>query len=344
MKNNVGGQKTNGILLSLVGEQKTNGMLLSLLKNILLKRELVLITIIVLFSLVIDFRYSTFLSMGNLKATLIGMSVDTIIAIGMCMLLITAEIDLSVGSVLALAGAITGLTLVSGWPVILSIFAGILTGLVIGFINAFVIEKLKVNFFIATLGMLGIARGITVILAEGGIAFLPSKFNWIGQTTFLSFQLPVWIMLIFIIIFGILLAKHRFFRQLYYIGGNVKAAKLSGINVTKVKFFCYILIGGLAGFAGVLNTARFGAAISTAGNDTALRVIAACVIGGCSLSGGEGSILGIFLGALFMALISSALVVANVSVYWQSIVTGLVLILAVAFDTWVRRNRMRFQI
>jgi ribose transport system permease protein len=326
-----------------VGEQKTNGKLVSILKKLLIKRELVLITIIVLFSLVLGFNYSTFLSIGNLKATLIGMSADVIIAIGMCMVLITGEIDLSVGSILSLAGAVTGLTLVSGWPVILSILAGLTTGLVIGFINALVILKLKVNSFIATLGMQQIARGITVILAEGGIAYLPSEFTWIGQTTFLGFQLPVWIMLLLIFVFGILLSKHRSFRQLYYIGGNVKAATLSGINVAKVKFFIFILIGGLAGVAGVLSTARFGSAISTAGTGAELRVIAASVIGGCSLSGGEGSILGTFFGAVFMALISSALVSANVSVYWHSIVTGLVLVLAVAFDTWVRRNRMRFQ-
>ena len=327
-----------------VVKEKTDGTLISLLKKLLIKRELALITIIIIFSLAMDFRYSTFLSMGNLKATLIGMSADTIIAIGMCMLLITREIDLSVGSTFALAGAITGLTLISGWPVPLSIFAGILTGLVVGLINAFVIEKMKVNFFIATLGMQGIARGITVILAEGGIAFLPKEFTWIGQATFLGFQLPVWIMLVFIIISAILLSKHRFFRQLYYIGGNVKSAKLSGIDVTKVKFIIYILLGGLAGFAGVLSTARFGSAISTSGYGAELRVIAACVIGGCSLSGGEGSIIGIFFGVVFMSLISSALVVANVSVYWQAIVSGLVLILAIALDTWIKKNRMRFQV
>lgn len=328
---------------NVVGD-KTNNKLLGLLRKLLVKRELALITIIVLFALAMDFRYSTFLSMGNVRATLIGMAADTIIAIGMCMLLITGEIDLSVGSTFALVGAITALTLIAGWPVPLSIFAGVLTGLVVGLINAFVIEKMKVNFFIATLGMQGIARGITVILSEGGIAFLPKEFTWLGQATFLSFQLPVWIMLVFVIISAILLSKHRFFRQLYYIGGNVKAAKLSGIDVKKVKFFIYILLGGLAGFAGILSTARFGSAISTAGMGAELRVIAACVIGGCSLSGGEGSIIGVFFGVVFMSLISSALVVANVSVYWQAIITGLVLILAIALDTWIKKNRMRFQL
>lgn len=331
------------MIKNVVGK-KNDSMLLSLLRKLLVKRELALITIIVLFALVMDFRYSTFLSMGNIRATLIGMSADTIIAIGMCMLLITGEIDLSVGSTFALAGAITALSLIAGWPVALAIFAGVITGLVVGLINAFVIEKMKVNFFIATLGMQGIARGITVILSEGGIAFLPKEFTWIGQATFLRFQLPVWIMLVFVIISAILLSKHRFFRQLYYIGGNAKAAKLSGIDVTKVKFFIYIVLGGLAGFAGVLSTARFGSAISTAGLGAELRVIAACVIGGCSLSGGEGSIIGVFFGVVFMSLISSALVVANVSVYWQAIITGLVLILAIALDTWIKKNRMRFQL
>lgn len=318
---------------------KSVGRGTSLIRKILFKRELALIAIILIFSIALGLRYNTFLSLGNLKATAIGMASDTIIAIGMCMLLITGEIDLSVGSTFALAGAVTGLTLVSGWPAGLSVLAGIGIGLIVGLVNAFVIEKLKVNFFIATLGMQGIARGVTVILAEGGIAFLPPEFTWIGQKTFLGFQFPVWIMLILVITFGVLLAKHRFFRQLYYVGGNVKAATLSGINVIKVKFFIYIVIGGLAAFSGVLSTARFGAAISTAGTGSELRVIAASVIGGCSLSGGEGSVLGVFLGTIFMSLISSALIVTNVSVYWHSIVTGFVLISAVAFDTFIRSRR-----
>lgn len=313
------------------------------IRKILLQREFVLIAIIVLFSLVFSLKFNNFLSIGNLTATLIGMSCDAIIAIGMCMLLITGEMDLSVGSVFALAGTVTGLALATEWPVPLAILAGIFIGLLIGFINAFVIDKLKVNFFIATLGMMQIVRGIAVILAEGGIAFLPIEFTRIGQNTLLGFQLPVWFMLIFLIIFGVLLAKHRFFRQLYYIGGNAKAATLSGINVSKMRFFTYTIVGGLSALAGILSTARFGAAISTAGTGAEMRVIAASVIGGCSLAGGEGSISGIFLGTVFMALISSALVTANISVYWQSIVTGLVLICAVAFDTWINHNRISFQ-
>ncbi len=312
------------------------------IRKLLFKREFALIALIILFSLALGINYDTFLTVGNLKATAIGMASDTILAIGMCMLLITGDIDLSVGSTFALAGAIAGTTLVAGWPVILCVLAAISVGLLVGLINGFVIEKLKVNFFIATLGMQGIARGVTVILAEGGIAFLPQGFTWIGQKTFLGYQLPVWIMLFLILVFGVLLAKHRYFRQLYYIGGNVKAATLSGINVTKVKFALYILMGGLAAFSGILSTARFGSAISTAGTGSELRVIAASVIGGCSLSGGEGTVLGIFLGTVFMSLISSALVVTNVSVYWHSIVTGLVLVCAVAFDTFIKNKRVSF--
>ncbi|NLG85163.1 MAG: ABC transporter permease [Firmicutes bacterium] len=303
-------------------------------------REATLSLIIIVFSLLLSIRYPNFLTLGNLKATLVGLTSDAIIAVGMCMLLITGEIDLSVGSTLALAGAVTGLTLVSNWPIILSISAGILVGVTIGLINAFVVDKLRVNFFIATLGMMQIARGIAVILAEGGIAFLPPNFTWLGQKVVFGFQLPVWFMFIIMVVFGVLLAKHRVFRQLYYIGGNRRAAALSGINISRMRILVYTLTGALAAFAGVLNTARFGSAISTAGANAEMRVIAAAVIGGCSMAGGEGTILGVFLGTIFMSLISSALVTANVSVYWHSIVTGLVLISAVAFDILVNRNRI----
>ena len=316
-------------------EQNTN-----ILGKMVRNRSFALIAIIVIFCLILALKYDTFLSIGNLRATLIGMTSDCIIAIGMCMVLIIGEIDLSVGSVFALSGAVTAIALVSGLPVFVAMILGILLGALIGFTNAVVIDKLKVNFFIATMGMMGITRGITVILAEGGISFLPAEFTWIGQRVVLGLQLPVWILAILLVVFGILLMRHRFFRQLYYIGASKKAATLSGINVSMMRFFTYILVGSLAGFAGILNAARFGAAISTSGTGMELRVIAASVIGGCSLAGGEGSVLGVFLGTVFMSLISNALVIMDVSVYWHSIVTGVVLVLAVALDAFVRDRRL----
>jgi ribose transport system permease protein len=146
-------------------------------------------------------------------------------------------------------------------------------------------------------------------------------------------------MLALVIVGDVLLRNSRFFRQSYYIGGNERAARQSGIFVDRVQIFNYCLVAVLAGFAGLLIAARFGTASVTVGNGVELRVITACIIGGASLKGGEGSVLGAFLGALFMAMLANALNLLGVDVYWQNLVTGIVLILAVVFDVLSQRRR-----
>jgi ribose transport system permease protein len=185
-----------------------------------------------------------------------------------------------------------------------------------------------------------VVRGFTLILAGGmAIIGLPESFTSFGKASILGIQYPIIITLALVILGDIFLRKTRFFRQNFYIGGNEKAALMTGIRVKNIKIFNYVLVSTLAALAGVLMSSRLAAASVNIGVGIELKVIAACVIGGASLSGGEGSIVGAFLGTLFMATIINALNILGVDVYWQNIVSGIILIGAVVLDTVMKERR-----
>jgi ribose transport system permease protein len=189
---------------------------------------------------------------------------------------------------------------------------------------------------------MSVARGIAYVITEGApvsIVGLSPSFTFLGQGSFLGIPMLVVILAVIVIIGDILLRKAVAFRQIYYVGSNEKAARLSGIHVNKVKLWVYMICALLAGIAGVLTLARFSVATPTAGTGMELRAIAACVIGGASLTGGEGTIFGSLLGVVLVGLMNNALVLLNVSVYWQSLVTGLVLIVAVLIDVWANKRK-----
>ena len=184
-----------------------------------------------------------------------------------------------------------------------------------------------------------VARGAVFLLTSGlGIPNLPDTFNEIAQGKLFSLQFPIYIMLVVVIVGEILLRRWRFFRQSYFIGGNERSARLSGINVDRVKILNYVLMGALAALTGLLLTARMGTASVSAGLGVELQVIAACVIGGASLAGGEGSVLGSLLGVILMALILNGLNLLGVNPYWQTIVIGGVLMLTASADALSRRR------
>ena len=210
---------------------------------------------------------------------------------------------------------------------------GLLAALAVGVANGLLVSKMKINPFIVTLGMMTTVRGLLLVVAQGrAVLNLPPGFTVIGQGRLFGVQYPIYIVLIIVIIGELLMRNSRFFRQAYYIGGNERAARLSGINVDFVKIFYYCLVAVLAGVSGLMITARFGSSSLTVGTGVEMRVITATIIGGASLSGGEGSVIGAFLGALFMATLANGLNLLGVDVYWQNLVTGLILILAVVFD------------
>lgn len=304
-------------------------------------REFSLIAVLVVSAVIMFMISDVFLNKANIEAILLGLSVEGTIAVGMVILLISGGLDLSVGSTLAFAGVVTGLALTSlGLPAVAAIILGLLAALAVGLINGLLVAKLKINPFITTLGMMITVRGLLLVLAKGrAVLNLPESFTVIGQGRLFGIQYPIYVMLAVVIIGDLLMRNSRFFRQSYYIGGNERAARLSGINVDLVKIFNYCLVAVLAGVAGLMITGRFGSSSLTVGTGVELRVITATIIGGASLSGGEGSVFGAFLGALFMAVLANALNLLGVDVYWQNFVTGLILIIAVVVDVINERRK-----
>lgn len=291
-----------------------------------------------------------FLTISNLWNVMRQISVNICISTGMTLIVLTAGIDLSVGSVLALCGAITagllknGIEIPSGnlyvgFTILGAMLAGILTGSALGAFNGWTITKFKVPPFVATLAMLTVARGLTMLWTHGfPISGLGDTFLYFGTGWFLGIPVPVWISGIIVMAAVFVTSKTRLGRYIYAIGGNESAAKLSGIDVSSVKIKVYTIAGALAAIGGLLVTSRLDSAQPNAGISYELDSIAAVVIGGTSLSGGRGSILGTVQGAVIIGVLNNGLVLLNVSPFWQQVVKGLVILLAVIIDKADSRN------
>jgi ribose transport system permease protein len=295
-----------------------------LLEDRVYSLSLLLVVLIIIASIIYPDTFPTF---ENLRQIMLNVSTDAIVAVGMMLLLITGVFDLSVGSTMAFTGCLTAyLMFFFNIPVPVSVALGLVSALFIGSVNGYLIAYQNINPMIQTLAMMGIVRGAALMVSGSGIQNLPYWFNAIGQSKLLGIQMPVWYMLITVGVFTFLVNRTIFFRRYYYIGGNEKAADLSGIRVKKMKMFAFIFSALLAGIAGVLLSSRLGAALPTLGRGLELRVITAVILGGATLSGGFGKIPGALLGALFMALVANIMVIARVSGYWQEIILGFILI------------------
>jgi len=310
-------------------------------KLLVQQREITIFLSVVALSALLAIASPNFLNRANLLTLIVGMSFDMIVAVGMTILMVSGGFDLSVGSTLALAGAVSGYAMTKfDVPIPLAILLGLGVGVLIGLINGLLVTKVRINPFIATLGMMQVVRGIVFLVTAGlGIPNLPDGFNYFGQEKWLNIQIPVWIMLFFVVVGEILLRRSRFFRQSYFVGGNERSARLSGINIDRVKIVNYIIVAVLAAVSGLLLAGRMGSASVSAGQGAEMRVVSAVVIGGASLAGGEGSILGALFGVTLMNLISNGLNLLGINVYWQNIVIGAVLLIAVAADSLSRRNK-----
>jgi ribose transport system permease protein len=305
---------------------------------------------LVILCLVISLLSDKFLTTTNAWNVMRQISVNICISVGMTLVVLTAGIDLSIGSVLALCGAITaGLlkngievpssNLYIGFTILGATVAGLLVGSLLGWFNGWTITKFKVPPFVATLAMLTIARGLTMLWTKGfPITGLGENFAHLGTGWFLGIPLPVWISGIIVFIAVIITNKTKLGRYIYAIGGNENAATLSGINIKKVKIAVYTIAGALAGVGGLLVTSRLDAAQPNAGTGYELDSIAAVVIGGTSLSGGRGSVLGTVLGAVIIGVLNNGLVLLNVSPFWQQVVKGFVILIAVIIDRVNTKN------
>ena len=292
----------------------------------------------------------SFWTVDNGVNVLRQISVNLCLSIGMTLVILSGGIDLSVGSVLALSGAVAAGLLKSGvdlTPLGLhlavtpagAVVTGIVVGLLCGAFNGTAITRFGLPPFVATLGMLSIARGLTMLwTGSHPITGLGKEFAYLGSGQWRGLPTPTWIVLGFVALFCVVTQRTRFGRHLYAVGGAERAAALSGINVGRVKLLAYTLCGGLAGLAGVLVAARLDSATPNAGIAYELDSIAAVVIGGASLSGGRGSVLGAVLGCLIIGVLNNGLVLLEVSPYWQQVIKGMVILAAVAIDRAARSD------
>lgn len=282
-----------------------------------------------------------FFTSDNILTLLRQASFNAIMAAGVSVVIITAGIDLSIGSVWALASVVMAYVCVNAkldWT--LSVFIGLLVGLTCGIVSGFGVTLLRIPPFVATLGMMSIARGLAEVITGGfQISGLPDAFQWWGQGDILGVPVPVIIALAVIVLTWWLLKFTRLGRYIYAVGGNEAASHLSGVPVKKVKFFAYAYCGTLAALAGLLATARMGSVRPSDALGYELDAIAASVIGGISLMGGQGSVLGTAVGAALIGVLRNGMVLLDVSAFWQKVVIGIVIIVAVALDYLVWRRR-----
>lgn len=304
-------------------------------------RELIVLIPVVVTAVVLSVLSPYFLTGNNLGALAIGMVPDAVIAVGMTFLMISGGFDLSVGSVMALAGVAVSWLLLQGVPPVIAGVCGVFVGVGTGAVNGLMVTRAKVNPLIATLAMMWIARGVSLAITQGSpMSNLPDSFAILGQGYVLN-TVPVSVIVMLVTVVGadLIARKTVVARQAYYVGGNEKAALLSGIRVERVRLACYMLSGALAAFAGLILTSRLMSATPTAGNGMELRAISATVIGGATLAGGEGTVLGTFMGVIFMALVQNALTLLDVSLYWHGAIMGAILAIAVTLDMLSKRKR-----
>ena len=306
-------------------------------------RELGLLLIIVTLCVAMSFASPYFLTWNNFRAMLMSFSVEGIVVVGMTILLIVGAIDLSVGSVVCFAMVVSGYLFLAGLDPWSASLAGILASSVVGMLMALCVTRIGLHSFIVSLAFMVIVRGLCLAITGGtplSLFSLPPSFKFIGQGNIYGLPVVIIIFALVVAIFDFLLRKATVFRKVFYTGSNEKAAAYSGIRIDRVKFWCIVLCSTLSGVAGVICMARFGAATPTFGVGMELNIIAAAVIGGASLKGGSGTVLGAILGMALLSVVSSSLILLDVSVYWQDAIRGLILLAAVAIDHVLHNRKL----
>lgn len=294
---------------------------------------------ILLLSVIFGSINNNFFSIANLSNISRQISILAMLAVGQTFVILSGGIDLSVGSVIGLVSVVSA-TIMLHFGIPASIFAGLLMGLVIGLINGIIVAKIRVQAFIVTLGMLSIARGIGLIISGGmPISGLPFSFRFLGLGYIFGIPVPALIAAILMVLGHLVLTKLKIGRFIYAIGGNEEAAELSGINVKLQKIIAFALCGMLAGLAGIVQTSRVISGQPTLGEGMNLDSIAAVVIGGTSLSGGQGSMVGTFLGVIMIAVLNNGLNLMGVSSFVQMVIIGGLIIGAASLDVYYKRKK-----
>ena len=306
-------------------------------------RDIGLVAVIFLVCMLVQWRNPRFLTWNNIHDLLTNTAILSIMALGMMMVIITRGIDLTVGATLALAGMTTALV-VSANPQLhpfVAILLGSGVGLVCGIIVGALITYGEILPIIATLGMMSVYRGLTFMISGGrwvSAHQMPDNFKAIATNRFAGINALIWIALILYLVFYAFLYHTRTGRQIYATGSNPEAARISGISTEKIMLLVYALMGLLAGLSGVLWVSRFASAQGDTATGYELSVIAACVLGGVSITGGSGTISGLLAGTLLLGILNNALPLINVSPFWQYMIQGLVILVAVMANSLIRRK------
>jgi ribose/xylose/arabinose/galactoside ABC-type transport system permease subunit len=317
-----------------------------LLLRILRRKEIVVIIITIILFLILSIgASSTFLTQVTFESLQASIAPNAIVAVGMVILLISGVFDLSVGSVMGLSGAVTALVLTQGAPAVVGILVGLGIGLAFGLFNGFLVAYGRVNPLIVTIGTLFIGRGLVNAVMRGelryGIKVNNASFLVLGQGKSLGMYNMFWIMLVVVVLAQFITLKTEQGRKLYFIGSNNEAARLVGIKVRRTRLFTFMLSGFLAALAGVLATSRFGISSLYLGLNLELKVIIGCLLGGASIAGGQGLVVGSFLGVIFLALVVTVFNIMEVNPYWQNIIVGAILVFIVSLDAYLVTKRKK---
>lgn len=297
-----------------------------------------IILILLVFVTIATIVNPTFLSPKNIINILRASGFTMISVVGMSMILVTGGLDLSIGSTYALSALMCALAITDwGLPVPVGILIGLLVGAVCGSINGLLIVKTSIPPMIVTLGMQYALRGMVSVLTKGVPIYpLPDSFVSLEPHRILGIPMIVIIAIAIAVIGHVCLSSTYFGRTVYALGGNQEAARISGINIKRTKMLVYVIMGVLVAFAGIMTASRLGSAEPSTGTGLEMKVICGAIIGGISISGGMGTMMGAALGAVFMEALTNSLTVMKISVYWQNVVFGIVMILSVLLDQYKR--------
>ena len=319
--------------------------------NVLMRsREASLILLIAILAAVTTLLNPRFLSPQSLKDLMLNVSIIALLVLGQTVIILMRQIDLSISSIVGITAFLSGILFVShpGIPGLVVIFAAILTGLLLGAVNAALIAWGRIPALITTLGTLYIFRGANYAWVHGrqvNAANVPGAFLALGTATFLGIPILTWIVLVLLVVFAIGLRQYRAGREYYAIGSNPNAAVLAGINVGRRVAIGFLISGAIAGLAGALWLARFGTVDATAAEGIELTVITSTVVGGVAITGGVGTVAGAVLGALLLSVFSSTLVFLRVPSFWQQAFQGTMLLVAIALDAYLaHRHAMRSRV
>ena len=317
---------------------------LKTIKRILLMRESTLVIMIALMFIILPFFIPVFATPSNIISVLLSVATKGILGIGVTIILISGAIDLSVGAVVAVVCAVFGRAYLATNNLALASLIALISAIICGAINGLLVTKCRLTPFIATLASMGIGRGLTFVLTKGTpikLTTLPEGYKVLGVGTVGGIPYVLILFVILTIVAHIMMKKSKILRQNVYVGSNERATRFSGIKTQKVIFFTYVLCGVLAWVAAQMSAARFLTASPSYANGWETELIAAAVIGGATLTGGEGSIIGTALGLILLGFVNSAIVLFGSSVYWQGLISNLILLIAVLLDAFVESRKSK---